>query len=74
MRVFVEFDELATQIWQRFVNLMDVANGRPSRTNFLQIKNAMEQYMIGISEDDVNASTERKVLGSFISSCLQSLG
>ena len=56
MRVFVEFDELATQIWQRFVNLMDMANGRPSRTNFLHIKNAMEQYMIGISEDDVNAA------------------
>ena len=37
------------------MNLIDVANGRPSRTNFLQIKNAMEQYMIGISEDDVNA-------------------
>ena len=35
---------------------MDVANGRPSRTNFLQINNAMEQYMIGISEDDVNAA------------------
>ena len=56
MRVFVEFDDLATQIWQRFVNLMDMASGRPSRTNFLHIKNAMEQYMIGISEDDVNAA------------------
>jgi CRISPR-associated endonuclease/helicase Cas3 len=63
--VFVEFDEQATQIWQRFVNLMDIANGRPSRTNFLQIKNAMEQYMIGISEDDVNAAGLEQVSGIF---------
>ena len=63
--VFVEFDELATHIWQQFVNLMDVANGRPSRTNFLQIKNAMEQYMIGVSEDDVNNAGLEQMSGIF---------
>ena len=41
--VFVEFDELAAQIWQRFVNLMDAANGRPSRNQFSQM------YLIMIS-------------------------
>lgn len=63
--VFVEFDELAIQIWKRFVMLMYTSNGKPTRTNFLQIRYSMEQYMIGASEVDVQEAGLEQVSGIF---------
>jgi hypothetical protein len=53
--VFVEFDEDAIDIWKRFVSLMLTDSKKPSRSKLIQIRYEMEQYMIGVSEKDVEA-------------------
>lgn len=49
--VYVEFDDNAKKIWNEFVRLMDLS--RPQRNHLLRLKHEMEQYMIGVSEQDI---------------------
>ena len=50
--VFVELNKDAIDIWKRFVGLM-VCLRKPSRDEIIQIQYGMEQYMIGISQEQV---------------------
>jgi CRISPR-associated endonuclease/helicase Cas3 len=52
MPVFVEFDDNAKTIWERFVKLAEDKN-RKRTSESIQLRNEMEQYMIGVSEKDV---------------------
>ena len=56
--LFVEFDEHARMIWERFVSLsMKNTNGKRKRTSeTIQLRNDMEQYMIDVSEKKLNKS------------------
>ena len=49
--VFVELDNTAQAIWQRFVALSNQT--RPSRTELRQLRPDMERYMIGVAETQV---------------------
>jgi hypothetical protein len=56
--VFAEFDQEATVIWKDFLDYRNLrrAEKKVSRNEILQIRNRMEQYMIGISDKDAAIS------------------
>jgi CRISPR-associated endonuclease/helicase Cas3 len=51
--VFVEFDEDAIKIWNRFVETRQPEARKLSRNEIIQQRHEMEQYMIGVSELDI---------------------
>jgi CRISPR-associated endonuclease/helicase Cas3 len=63
--VFVEFDEDALRIWNRFVETNQPDTNRPSRSEIIQLRNEMEQYMIGVSRDDVQRLNLEETSGIF---------
>jgi hypothetical protein len=67
--VFVELNKDAINIWKRFVSLM-VSLRKPSRDEIIQIRYEMEQYMIGISQEQVKKAQLENTLGIwFLSKC-----
>jgi CRISPR-associated endonuclease/helicase Cas3 len=63
--IFVEFDEDALSIWERFVNLQSMKSRRPTRSEVIQIRYEMEQYMIGVSQKEVEAALLEDVSGIY---------
>jgi CRISPR-associated endonuclease/helicase Cas3 len=63
--VFVEIDETATEIWTRFLKLNEPSLQSPSRSTILQVRHQMENYMIGISEDDAARSGLKETSGIY---------
>jgi len=62
--VFVEFDDNAKSIWDRFVTLAEDKN-RKRTSESIQLRNEMEQYMIGVSEKDVQTANLHDVSGIY---------
>jgi CRISPR-associated endonuclease/helicase Cas3 len=63
--VFVEFDEDAVRIWNRFVESSDPEARRLSRNEVIQQRNQMEQYMIGVSDLDVQKAGLQETSGIY---------
>jgi CRISPR-associated endonuclease/helicase Cas3 len=62
--VFVEFDDDATKIWDNFLDLKD-SKEKPSRNKIIETRNQMEQYMIGVSPQDIKASNLEEFHGIY---------
>lgn len=62
--VFVEFDDDATKIWNIFLDLKN-SKERPSRNKIIETRNQMEQYMIGVSPQDIKASNLEEFHGIY---------
>jgi hypothetical protein len=65
MPIFVEYDEEAVGIWERFVNLQSLGPGRTTRSEVIQIRYEMEQYMIAVSQEEVEAALLENVSGIY---------
>jgi CRISPR-associated endonuclease/helicase Cas3 len=53
--VFIEYDEEATKIWENFLNIFDNPNQNlSSRSQILNLRHLMEQYIISVSKDSIN--------------------
>ena len=63
--VFVEFDKDAIRIWNRFVETHQQDERRPSRNEIIQQRHEMEQYMIGVSERDIQRSNLQETFGIY---------
>jgi CRISPR-associated endonuclease/helicase Cas3 len=63
--VFVEFDEDSIKIWNRFVETSQPEARKPSRNEIIQQRNEMEQYMIGVSELDIERSNLQETSGVY---------
>jgi CRISPR-associated endonuclease/helicase Cas3 len=63
--VFVEFDENAIKIWKKFVEISQLEARRPSRSEIIQQRHEMEQYMIGVSELDIKRSNLQETSGVY---------
>jgi CRISPR-associated endonuclease/helicase Cas3 len=63
--VFVEFDDDALRIWNRFVETNQPDTNRPDRSEIIQLRNEMEQYMIGVSRDHVQRLNLEETSGIF---------
>ena len=63
--VFVEFDEDAIKIWNRFVESCQPEARKPSRNEIIQQRYEMEQYMIGVSELDIDRSNLKEISGIY---------
>ena len=64
MPVFVEYDENAITVWKRFVKLADDKK-RKRTSESIQLRNEMEQYMIGVSEKDIQTANLHDVSGIY---------
>ncbi len=64
MPVFVEFDDNATNIWNMFVKLTEDMN-RKRTSESIQLRNDMEQYMIGVSEKDIETANLHDISGIY---------
>ena len=64
MPVFVEYDENAITIWERFVKLADDKK-RKRTSESIQLRNEMDQYMIGVSEKDIQTANLDDVSGIY---------
>ena len=62
--VFVEYDENAKMIWERFVSLAKDKKRRMTNES-IQSRNEMEQYMIGVSEKDIQSTNLDDVSGIY---------
>ena len=63
--VFVEFDQKAINIWDRFVNLLSTESRKPTRNEIIQIRHEMEQYMIAVSNEEVKAAQLDEISGIY---------
>jgi CRISPR-associated endonuclease/helicase Cas3 len=63
--VFVEFDEYAIKIWNRYVEIHQQEGRKPSRSEIIQQRHEMEQYMIGVSELDITRSNLQETSGVY---------
>jgi CRISPR-associated endonuclease/helicase Cas3 len=62
--LFIEYDIEAEQILDSFIKLSN--ENKPSRSQIIMTRYKMEQYMIGISEKEVNKITPEIVSGIYI--------
>lgn len=63
--VFVEFDNDAIKIWNKFVESSQPEARKLSRNEIIQQRHEMEQYMIGISEIDAHKSNLQETSGIY---------
>lgn len=63
--VFVEFDEDAIKIWDRFVETNQPEGRKPSRNEIIQQRHEMEQYMLGVSELNIERSNLQETSGIY---------
>ena len=62
--VFIEFDEDAVKIWKNFVDTTEPTT-TPRRTELIRIRHDMEQYMIGVSETEIQKSNLQVISGIY---------
>jgi CRISPR-associated endonuclease/helicase Cas3 len=63
--VFVEFDAEAINVWNRFIETNQSETRKPSRNEIIQQRHAMEQYMIGVSELNIQKSNLQETFGIY---------
>ena len=64
--VFIEYDDEATKIWEKFLNIFDNPNQNlNSRGQILNIRHLMEQYMISVSKDSINRFNLQEKFGIY---------
>jgi CRISPR-associated endonuclease/helicase Cas3 len=67
--VFVDFDDDATRIWKRFVDILindDKNEKRKSRTaEYIELRNQMGQYMIDVREKEIQAADLQEINGIY---------
>jgi hypothetical protein len=62
--VFIEFDGDAIEIWNNFVDTTEPTR-TPSRNEIIRIRHEMEQYMIGVSEAEIQKSNLQETSGIY---------
>jgi CRISPR-associated endonuclease/helicase Cas3 len=62
--VFVEYDNNATHIWEKYLKLAE--SDKKSRELILTTRRAMQEYMINISEKDKEKASLKEVNGIYI--------
>jgi CRISPR-associated endonuclease/helicase Cas3 len=65
--LFVEFDEDAVAVWQKYLALSKVENNNKARrtAESIQLRNAMGQYMIDVNQHEVYLANLKDVGGIF---------
>jgi len=66
--VFVEFDDDATRIWKKFVDILinDDKNEKRKRTaEYIELRNQMGQYMIDVPEKQIQAADLQETNGIY---------
>ena len=64
--VFIEYDDEATKIWENFLNIFDNPNQNLiNRSQILNLRHLMEQYMISVSKDSINRFNLQEKFGIY---------